>query len=130
MEYLITPPESTHWKIDQKKFINQLSQIGLEIDIHPVANPEDYYIVEGEIKFPNTKQKLEVALHRDLQGISLDGLIEDCAKFAIWFRSFVPLSQALIFYDQGYNYHIELLENTKEDEILQTFVELIKLGSN
>jgi hypothetical protein len=125
MEYLITPPESTNWKIDQNQFMNQLTQAALEIDLNSVANPEDYHIIEGKIKFPNT-QKLAIALHRDLQGISLDGLIEDCAKFAIWFRSVVPLSQALVFYDQGYNHHLNLLEKTKEGDILQTFVEFIK----
>ena len=128
MEYLITPPELTNWKINQTEFIEYLTQTWSDIDIHHISNEEDYYVIEVVIKLSNTNQKLEIALHRDLQGISLDGLIENCAKFAIWFRSLVPLNQALIFYDQGYNYQIELSNNTTEEDILQTFVTLAKIS--
>ena len=129
MEYLITPPESTNWKINQNEFIEYLTQTWSDIDIYPVSNEEDYYLIEVAIKLPHTDQKLEIALHRDLQGISLDGSIENCAKFAIWFRSLVPLNQALIFYDQGYNCQIKLSNNTTEEDILQTFVTLAKISS-
>jgi hypothetical protein len=55
----------------------------------------------------------------------LDGYLEDCAKFAVWFRYLVPQTQKLLFYDQGYNSHIELTEETTESEIMQPFLALI-----
>ncbi|NEQ69983.1 MAG: hypothetical protein F6K21_31725, partial [Symploca sp. SIO2D2] len=48
-----------------------------------------------------------------------DGYLEDCARFVIWFRSLVPQTQKLVFYDQGYNYHVELETRTTESEIMQ-----------
>ncbi|MBD1804192.1 hypothetical protein H6F98_01715 [Microcoleus sp. FACHB-SPT15] len=65
------------------------------------------------------------ALHRDGQGISLDGYLEDCARFVIWFRSIVPQTQKLVSYAQGYNCHVELQAETTESEIIQVFLTLI-----
>jgi hypothetical protein len=125
MEYLITPPEPTDWKIDESDFTSLLSQHWSEIEIRKVTNPDDYYAIEWVIKVPGKGQRLDGALHRDGQGISLDGYLEDCASWAIWFRSLVPLSQKLLFYDQGFNSHIELQENTTPSKILKSFLALI-----
>ena len=78
---------------------------------------------------PRCQQRLDGALHRDRQGISLDGSLEDCAKFALWFRDFVPSNQALFFYDQGYNYQIDLQKNITNVEIINTFSSLIMISS-
>lgn len=125
MEYLITPLEATDWKINESEFIDHLSKQWSDIEIKAVRNPDDYYSLEWVIKVPGMGQRLDCALHRDGQGISLDGYLEDCARFALWFRSLVPQTQQLVFYDQGYNSHIELTEKTTESEIIQPFLALI-----
>ena len=130
MEYLITPPEATDWRIDNDQFRENLINTWPGVSSHSVNNPEDYHYLEWTIMPPQTQQRLDIALHRDRQGISLDGSIEDCAKFALWFRSFVPSPQKLIFYDQAYNSKIELHNNTKEKEILQTFSKFTMIASN
>jgi hypothetical protein len=125
MEYLITPPEPTDWKINESDFTEHLLKQWSEIEIQNVTNPNDYYSLEWVIKVPGMGQRLDGALHRDGQGISLDGYLKDCARFALWFRSLVPQTQKLIFYDQGYNSHIELKAETTESEIMQPFLVLI-----
>lgn len=121
MEYLITPPEKTDWKINQSDFVNNLFREWPDIQIRQMTNPDDYYEFEWFTKVSGKALRLDGALHRDGRGVSLEGYLEDCAKFAIWFRSFVPKSQKLIFYDQGYNYYIELEEGITEAEILAAF---------
>lgn len=125
MEYLITPPEPTDWKINELDLIEHLSKQWSEIEIQKVTNPDDYYALEWVIKVPGSDRRLEGALHRDGQGISLDGYLEDCAFLAIWFRSLVPQTQKLVFYDQGFSSHIELQLETTEAEIIQPFLALI-----
>lgn len=125
MEYLITPPEATDWKINESEFIDHLSKQWSDIDIKVVRNPDDYYSLEWVIKVPLIGHRLDCALHRDGQGISLDGYLEDCVRFAICFRSLVPQTQQLVFYEQGYNSHIELTEEATESEIMQPFLALI-----
>lgn len=124
MEYLITPPEPTDWKINDSDFIQRLEKQWSEVDIKLCTNPKDYYSLEWVIKVAGIGERLDGALHRDGQGISLDGYLEDCARFAIWFRSLVPQTQKLVFYDQGYNSHIELQAETTESEIMQLFLAL------
>lgn len=121
MEYLITPPEKTNWQINKSKFFDNFLKQWLNIKIKRITNPDNYYSLEGFIEVLDSGKILEVALHRDRQGVSLDGYLEDCAKFAVWFRSQVPQAQKLVFYDQGYNAHIELQETTTESEIMKSF---------
>ncbi|NET60293.1 MAG: hypothetical protein F6K47_30365 [Symploca sp. SIO2E6] len=119
MEYLVTPPESTNWKISESYFIQHLEKQWSGIEIHKTTNPDDYYVLEWVVKVSSRGHRLDGALHRDGQGISLDGYLEDCARFVIWFRSLVPPTQNLVFYDQGYNCHVELEATTTESEIMQ-----------
>ena len=109
----------THGQINESDFIQHLEKQWSDIEIRKTTNPDDYYILEWVVKVSGIGQRLDGALHRDGQGISLDGYLEDCARFVIWFRSLVPQSQKLVFYDQGYNCHIELEATTKESEIMQ-----------
>lgn len=123
MQYLITPSQSTNWQINPPEFIKILSKQWSKIKIEKASNPEDYYALAWSIKPPQMGVRLDGALHQDGQGISLDGHLEDCAKFAIWFRSQVPTIQELVFYDQGYNHSIELKNDTKDIEIIEVFTE-------
>ncbi|GAA6619688.1 hypothetical protein [Scytonema sp. NUACC26] len=121
MEYLITPPAETDWQINQSDFADCLMKKWSHIQLKQITNSDDYYCLEGSISVAGDGL-LEVALHRDRQGVSLDGYLEDCAFFAVWLRSLVPQNQELVFYDQGYNVHIELKQNTTESEIINSFI--------
>ncbi len=122
MEYLITPKEPTNWNLDESDFKEHLKKQWSEIEIRSLLDTDDYYSLEWTLQVTTTGQRLDGALHRDGQGISLDGYIQDCAVFAIWFRSLVPQTIELVFYDQGYNSHIELQAETTDSEIIQPFL--------
>ncbi len=126
MEYLITPPQPTNWQINASDFSQDIQKQWSDIEISPITNPDNYYALECIIKVPGIGQRLDVALHRDGQGISLDGYLEDCARFAIWIRSLVAPTQELVFYDQGYNSHIELRAETNESDIMEPFLALTR----
>lgn len=121
MEYLITPPEDTDWKINLSDFAKNLLNQWPDVEIRQVTDSDDFYVLEWSIKVSGLGQRLDGALHRDGQGISLDGYLEDCARFALWFRSLVLSRQKLIFYDQGYNYNLALQQETTESEIMAAF---------
>ena len=122
MEYLITPDQPNSWKINPVDCIENLEKYWHDTTIKTITNPDDYYSIEWVIKIPEKGTRLDGALHRDGQGISLDGYLEDCANFAIWFRSLVPENQELIFYDQGYNYCLKLQPKTTISDIIQLFI--------
>lgn len=125
MEYLITPTSASDWKINQIDFIESLKYQWLNIELNLISNSQDFYSLEWTIKSPNKKDRLDGALHRDGQGISLDGNLEICATFAIWFRSLIPFQQPLVFYDQGYNFDVILQINTKKSDIIASCLTII-----
>ncbi|MEC4984066.1 MAG: hypothetical protein SAJ37_01620 [Oscillatoria sp. PMC 1068.18] len=116
MEYLITPTASTSWKINLVDFTQSLQQQWSDVKIRTVTNSDDYYALEWVIL---KGERLDGALHRDGQGVSLDRSLKICASFAIWFRSLVPETQNLLFYDQGFNFQINLNLKTTKSEIIQ-----------
>ncbi len=130
MEYLITPPESTDWRIDVEVFKENLVKKWSNLSLNPIVNAEDYYCLEWVIMPPQCQQRLDGALHRDRQGISLDGSLEDCAEFAIWFRHLVPSAQSLILYDQGYNFQVNLGNTITTIAIIEAFSNLAIVSVN
>jgi hypothetical protein len=73
MEYLITPPQPTNWQINESDFSQHIQKQWPESEISPTTNPDSYYSLQWAIKVPGIGQRLDVALHRERQGISLDG---------------------------------------------------------
>ncbi len=128
MEYLITPDQPTQWKLNIVDFIENLEKAWHDITITSTTNPDDYYSLEWIIQMPEKETRLDGALHQDGQGVSLDGYLEDCATFAIWFRSLVPETQKLVFYDQGYNFCSTLQLKTTASELIEPFLSASTLG--
>ena len=50
--------------------------------------------------------------------VCIDGAFEDCAAFALWFRSLVPPEQPLVFYDEGLNFQVALSPHTTVADIV------------
>lgn len=61
------------------------------------------------------------SLDRTGQVIALDGWLEDCAVFAVWFRFLVPVEQQLAFYDEAYSADVELGTATTAEELIAPF---------
>ena len=64
---------------------------------------------------------LEGMFNRNYSGISVDGDFDDCAAFALWFRSLVPPQQPLLFYDQGFNVDVPLTAETTIQDLRAAF---------
>ena len=54
-------------------------------------------------------------------GVSMEGDFEDCAAFALWFRSLAPSSVPLLFFDQCFNVDIPLTNQTTVADIVAAF---------
>lgn len=122
MEYLVTPSERTDWKVELAQFSKLLSEDWPDVEMRKVENPDRMYALEWTLNVDRPNARLDGALQRSGHGIGLDGPLEGCARFAIWFRAQVPPEQPLLFYDQGCNAYVPLNENTTVDDILKAFV--------
>ena len=54
----------------------------------------------------------------DGQAVGLEGGLRESAEVAAWIRDLVPSEQELIFYDQGYHFHVPLTDGKTPDEIV------------
>ena len=60
-------------------------------------------------------------IHPSGQILSLEGVLEDVAAFALWFRSYVDKEQELSMFDDQYDIFLELTEKTTHEDIVKAF---------
>lgn len=121
MSYLITPPEEPAWSVDQEKFSQDVQAHWPQAKVEQIIDPARSFTCTWEI--PLEGYELEGALPRDGKSVVVDGRIQDCAEFAIWFRTQVPVDAPLIFCDDAYNNDIELTARTRAADIVNSFTE-------
>jgi hypothetical protein len=122
MNYFISPPVDTDLKIDSAQLINRLKAEWPNIDIQPLDNPSRPYSLSFRIPIKNGF--LEGSLERTEQCVVLDGDVQDCAKFALWLRSWVDHKYKLVFYDEAYSADVELSLETTAHDIIKRFISL------
>jgi len=122
MNYFISPPEETELKIDSAQLINRLKAEWPNSDIQPLDNPARSYSLSFRIPLKNSS--IEGSLERTEQCVVLEGEIQDCAKFALWLRSWVDRQYTLLFYDEAYSADVELGLETTEQDIIKRFISL------
>lgn len=85
----------------------------------PDRDPASLFALEWSIEMPGGL--LLGNFSDDPLGISVDGDFDDCAAFALWFRSLVPPQQPLLFYDQGFNEDVNLTHETTLADLRAAF---------
>src|SRR5215467_12484532 len=109
MCYLASAPFKTGWKMETSQFRAGLAKRWPAAEIHDgeFGSP---FPLEWEIQMPSGL--LMGYFSDDPLGISIDGDFDDCAAVALWFRSLVPASQPLLFYDDCFNVDVPLTSET------------------
>lgn len=118
MSYLASAPIKTSWKMQPSQFAASL------IKDWPTAKIRDErsafpFALDWKIEMPGGL--LLGDFSDDPLGISVDGDFDDCATFALWFRSLVPQQQPLLFYDQGFNVDVPLTSETTLEDLRAAF---------
>jgi len=122
MNYFISPSEETDLKIDSAQLINRLKAEWPNIDIQPQDNPSRTYSLSFRIPLKNSL--IEGSLERTGQCVVLDGDVRDCAKFALWFCSWLDCKYKLLFYNEAYSADVALTLETTEHDIIKRFMSL------
>ena len=118
MSYLASAPFKTGWKMEPAQFAAYLSQRWPSAEIHD-GDSASLFPLDWKIDMPGGL--LMGNFSDDPLGISVDGDFDDCAAFALWFRSLVPATQPLLFYDEGFNEDVPLTFETTVEELRAAF---------
>ena len=118
MRYLASAPDKTDWKMEPSQFADLLAKRW------PTAKIRDRrflppFPLDWTIEMPGG---LFMGCFSDNPlGITLDGDFDDCAAVAVWFRSLVPATQPLLFYDEGFYQDVPLTHETTIDDLRAAF---------
>jgi hypothetical protein len=117
MDYLVSPPAETDWRLDPADFEAALRARWPVVDFHP--NTGDMYAFDFGVEVDGGR--VDGGFARDGQVLGLGGDLFPCAQVAVWFRELVPAEQPLLFYDQGYNGHAELTPGMSAAALVEAY---------
>ena len=101
--------------IDFKTYLSSNTQL---ISFDPINDADRPYSYEWKV---NTPGLVEGFLHRDGDSIHIDGEFENCINTAVIIGSFIPENLQSMFFDDSYNYNMELNSKTTQQDILEVF---------
>jgi hypothetical protein len=117
-DFLVSPSRETPWRMEPGEFVARLRERWPEAEVI-VREPGSYAAVSFEVPiegdYPPRGQ-----LMSDGQAVGLEGGLSESAEVAGWIREIVQPEQELIFYDQGYSFHVPLTAGITPDEIVAT----------
>lgn len=115
-DFLVSPSRETPWRMEPGEFLERLrdrwpdAQVVVR-DADSLAAVSFEVPIEGE--YPPRGE-----LMSDGQVVGLEGGLSESAEVAAWVRDIVPAEQELIFYDQGYHFHVPLTVGITREAIV------------
>lgn len=114
MKYYISPPEKTSWSMSPSEFVGYLLQRWPSAQVRTTRNPK----LSPEWRVELSDGIMDGRFYPPLSGVVFEGIDgDDLVSFALWFRSLVPPEQPLLFYQEGFNWDMELKPDTTAQEI-------------
>jgi hypothetical protein len=118
---LISPPGASDWRFDRDSLAEDLRDEWPEASVViPEDGPLSGVMVatipmpEGSIEVSQNSVAPDQALH-------LDGPLPGLARYAEWWRAWVPSQRPLVFYDESFSTVVDLRPGIRSDDILAQF---------
>lgn len=119
MDYLVSPPDETDWRMDPADFEAALRAHWSVVHIERTRGTDmyafDFAVVVG-------RDTVDGGFERDGQVLGLQHDVYLCAEVAAWFRTLVAPGQPLLFYDQMFNADVALEPGMSGREIAAAYV--------
>jgi len=118
MNYLISAPSESSWRMDPSEFMASLLARWPNAKVLRIRNSTHF---SHAWMIPTSRGILEGEFNQTESGVTVHGPFQECAAFAIWFRSLVPAERPLVFYDEGYNVHVNISTDTTAADLISAF---------
>lgn len=121
MKYLIgIIPGQEDFELRLTHFIEELRKQWPDVVVQHLNDP--FHQIEWEIPGEGD-QRIDGYLAHDGSVAIEASSTERCVPFALWYRTFIPPEQRVLFCDIGYHASIELHMDTTAPEIIQAMLE-------
>jgi hypothetical protein len=119
VDFLVTPPEATGWRIDAGAFAAALRARwpGAEVRICPGDDP--VYALDFTVH--EAGARVDGSLSRDGQMLGLAGALEEVLPLAVWFRGLVEPRQGLLFYDPALDGQVALVPGASAEDVARGY---------
>jgi hypothetical protein len=114
--YLISTPEKGIEPISSSSLVSKIKSSWPDANIS--AETAEEIALSWSVKVENFR--VDGCLFKSGH-LSMDGEVEDCIRFAIWYRQQIPQEIELVMYDDSYNDDIQLSSETTEQEMIKVF---------
>jgi hypothetical protein len=119
MDYLVSPPDETDWRMDPADFEAALRSHWSVVHVHPNRGSDVYAFDFALMVGTGT---VDGGFARDGQALGLQHDVHLCAEVASWFRTLVPAAQPLLFYDQTFNADVRLRPGMSGQELAAAYL--------
>lgn len=122
MSYIISLPDKATWNIDDIILAEELNDHWPGINVRRISDPQDVRTIIWGMDM--AAGYLDGARLREVDMICLYSDIDNCAEFAVWFRTLIPKKYPLLFHDHGHVVDVDLQHTTTIEDIQNAFLDL------
>ena len=121
MKFFITPPESPGRPLlREADFERALRERWPGAEIRRPTHPDDTHALDWQVGMSHGL--LVGSFGKDGETVIVDGDVHDAAEVARWFRSIVPSTAPLVFFDEGYSESVALEDDTSLQDLVAPFL--------
>jgi hypothetical protein len=117
VHYIISPPEDTGWQLHEGELDAAIREFWPDATTRVLSGPT--YIRSWH--FQSSGTDVELLLSHNRACIALDLYFSELPAVALWIRALVPREQPLLLYDDMYDNHMEMTEDTSLVAVAETF---------
>lgn len=114
-EYFISRPDDNQWSLDIEAFARKLQSRWPSARLRSRSDQAQWDIREREYTIVG-----ELYLSPG-PVVCVEGELESCAEFALWYRQQIPADQLIWFYDDELSDHVVLGNETTIEQIVDAF---------
>lgn len=108
------------WVMSTHHFIDILRSRWPSLKVATASSPDGFRAIDFQFDMLNST--IDGSLGGEGSILIYNGALRDCAEFALWYVSVLPLdAKPLMLFDEGYNRSIELGGGTTLSDVLDTF---------
>jgi hypothetical protein len=119
VDFLVTPPDATEWRLDPADFAAALTERWPGAEVRENGEEDPIYALDFTLRDGGTR--VDGSFARKGQMLGLDGALEETMPVAVWFRGLVDPRQPLLFYDPALNGQVELTAEVSAEDAVRAY---------
>jgi hypothetical protein len=119
--YLIGPIEETDLRINVEELTIKLLDKWKGSKIQYIQDSTSGYLLDWSIEMGTIDSPILGGIQKSGYTISLEGYLESCVEFGVWYRNLIPAKYVLYFFDSALDSYAELQIGSSVDKVIEEY---------